>query len=128
MTDEIKETEVIETKKTKKQEKKIDVKIIASNDGSSLVEYLTKTGEVKRCYIPIDECIDGSALQETLEAGIEYGADLSGIVSQEVIVAMRNYGIWTKQDILGNRQTLIDAMTYALVRPVIEQLTEFAGK
>lgn len=128
MTDEIKETEVIETKKTKKQEKRIEVTIIASNDGSSLVEYLAKTGEAKRCYIPVGECIGGSALPETLEAGIEYGADLEGVVSSETIAAMHNYGIWTKEDILGYRGALIDALTYALVRPAIEQLTEFASK
>ena len=128
MTDEVKETEVIETKRTRKQEKKQHVTIIASNDSSSLVEYLTKSGEVKRCYIPVEEASGGEASPEILEAGIAYGDDLSGIVTDEVIVSLHNYGIWTKADILGDREQLQNALTAALIRPVLEKLTEFAGK
>lgn len=127
MTDEIKETEVIEPKKTKKQEKKISVRVIASNEGSSLVEYL-KQGEVNRCYIPVEEINNDEASPEILEAGILYGVDLTGIVSQEVITALHNYGIWTKADILGDREQLLNALLAAYIRPALEKLTEFAGK
>jgi hypothetical protein len=127
MTDEPKVIEVIEPKKTKKQEKKLAVRVIASNEGSSLVEYL-KDGEVKRCYLPSTEVINDEASPDMLEAGVDYGADLSGIVSQEVVYALHNYGIWTKSDILGNREQLLNALSAALIRPALEQLTEFAGK
>ena len=127
MTDEPKVIEVIEPKKTKKQEKKLAVRVVAANEGSSLVEYL-KNGEVKRCYLPSTEIISDEASPEMLEAGVDYGADLSGIVSQDVISALHNYGIWTKEDILGNREQLLNALSAALIRPALEQLTEFAGK
>jgi len=126
MTDEIKE--VIEPKKQKRAEKKINITVIATNEGSSLVEYANKEGEVRRCYIPHDEALAGDASLELLEAGIPYGDDFSSILSSEAIATLHNYGLWTKSDIMKNRGSLNDALMSALVRPVILQLTEFSGK
>lgn len=128
MTDEIKKDEVVEIKKSKRQERKVTVTTIAVNEGSALVEYLSKSGEVNRCYIPIEEVSEGLTGSEILEAGTPYGADFSGIVSQDVITALHNHGIWTNADVLGDRQQLLNALMVALLSPVLKKLTEFAGK
>ena len=95
-----------ETKPAKPAEKTVAVKVVASKDGSALVEW-SVNDDLRRCYVPAKEVGKGGQTAEgTLKAGIPYGvnwddalADLPGVMASTIAMELRRRGIWTLKDL-----------------------------
>lgn len=112
----------------KKRKLLTPVRIVASAEESALVEYYTRQGELRRVYIPmakIDE--DYQAEIAVLEAGVEYGDDFSSVLEPKLITLFHDAGIWTRDDLIRQRQIMTDILVSYYVAPVIQKLTDFYG-
>ncbi len=107
-----------EPKSSTKPAKLVEVQIVSKNSGALLVQYYDKVHGVQRVTVPPEVIKDGKAPLEELEAGIPYGINWDGVKIkafsiEDVVRALHDEGIWTKEDLAQRR-----AVVYAAINRV----------
>lgn len=99
------------------------VKVIEREGQSALVQY-DDGNTLHRCYIPIEEIKRNRVEDEVLAAGIQYGIewaevlDLSALLPLTVDRALKERGIWTREDLLAKDRVIIRIATNLLGRAI----------
>ena len=98
--------------------KTVEVRIVSENGGALLVEYYDKAHGAQRVTVPPEVVKDGKAPLAELEAGIPYGIDWDGVKLkafsiEDIVRALHDEGIWTKDDLSQRR-----AVVYAAINRV----------
>lgn len=106
----------------------LHVRTVLVKDDTALVEWVDPSMNATiRGYVPKEMIEDGKVESGMLDAALYYGLTFEGF-DRKVVNALHDSGIFTAQDILTNRQGLVDALSVSLVRPMIEALTDYALK
>ncbi len=114
-----------ETKETVKK-----VKVIATKDNSSLVEYMDEFGMLQRVTILTKNIDEGEIVKlSKLTHGLPYGIDweemkLPIVTSKDLSRELRNRGIWTADDARRRSQDVRGAVL-KLHGPLLRLINEF---
>jgi hypothetical protein len=110
--------------------KLIEVSVLSQTDQVAMVQYYDKTKGALRVTIPVDIIKDGKVYADDLESGIPYGIEWESLkvkpfTALEFAKAMRDEGIYTKEDITARRQNVIIAinrLSNVLLSDILSQL------
>jgi hypothetical protein len=98
-------------KKTQPDSVLVEIRVIAQEKKSALVEYQDRAGMWRRCSIPAAKIVDGYTSEDILARGIPYGLQwedlqVEPITPEKVANTLRAHGIWTAADIQNNSAAL----------------------
>jgi len=107
--------------------KLVAVQVIHEEGAAALVQWAVKD-DLQRGIVPAKSVVDGSEVAATeLEACLPYGEDWSVVagVTPGVVKALKNYGIWTKQDARANPRHVRDALLTGYVPVTAAAIMEY---
>lgn len=110
---------------------KKQVKLVSTQDGAALVEYIDADGVLTRKTVPV-ECVIGNTVDpEMLEMGITYGADWSKLVEHLVTIEgveaeLHRAGIWTSTDFIAKSALARAALSRVIVVPLLAALINYS--
>lgn len=115
--------------------KLVDITVVKPGHEASFVQYYDKTRGPIRVTIPNSEIMEGNPLKaplDELELGITSPTDIEWekisvkvITSAALAKAMRDNGIFTKEDLAEKRQTaliVVNRLTGLLMQNIVEQI------
>jgi len=97
-----------------KKKKLIPVRVIYNHGKTSLVEW--EANGLHRAFIPVDQAQEGKVDAEVLETGMPYGLPWekyikpTTVTPEQLANALRVAGIWTKEDLWNNPQSVMGAI------------------
>lgn len=97
--------------KRKVSDLQVEVRIINKTGKSALVQY-TNEGALYSVYIPVEKALAGKVSLSELQEGIPYGEEweklrVKTFTSLDLAKELRNAGIFTLQDLLNQKQSVI---------------------
>ena len=107
--------------------KLVSVQVIHKEGEAALVQW-TERGKLRRGIVPVSSVKDEvDVTADELAACLPYGDDWSQVagVTPGVVKALKDYGIWTKQDALASPRHVREALVVGYVPVTAAALMEF---
>ena len=103
------------------------VKVVHEEGEAALVQW-DERGKLKRGIVPAASVKDAEVAASELAACLPYADDFSKVkgVTAGVVVALKNYGIWTKADALASPRNVREAVMTGYVPATAQAIREYA--